>query len=72
MLDKLLKYASRGRVRDNFVASLIPIERIVIEPLHLILNTGNACFNLSCNVLEFLHPDGTFRRINIHMAEGWE
>jgi hypothetical protein len=73
MLDKLLTCASRRIVRNNLVASLIPIERIVIELLHLILNTGNACFDLSCDALQFLlHPDGTPRRVNKHMAEGWE
>jgi hypothetical protein len=72
MLDKVLTYASQGIVRDNLVASLIPIERIVIEPLHLILNTGNACFDLSRNVLQFLlHPDRMPRRVNKQMAEGW-
>jgi hypothetical protein len=72
MLDKLL-HASREIVRDILVASLIPIEHIVIEPLHLILNTSNACFNLSRKALQFLLlPDGMPRRVNKHIAEGWE
>jgi hypothetical protein len=59
--------------RDNLVASLIPMGRIVIQPLHLILKIGNACFDLSRNELQFLlHPDGTPRRVNKRIAEEWE
>jgi hypothetical protein len=36
-LMKALAYAAQGLLRENLISELVPMENIVLEPLHLLL-----------------------------------
>jgi hypothetical protein len=62
LMRSLLVEACEGIYRGNMVNGFIPPDRWYIEPLHLLLNTGNAWLEVACNLFHYLlNPDGTVR-----------
>jgi hypothetical protein len=66
---------SSGFVARELISELVPMENIVLEPLHLLIQTGSTWIEVTRNVLQYLSmPDGTPRDISKpeSAARAWE